>query len=627
MGTADVIRDGPGKAFMLCNEAIVRGAIESDVKVVSAYPGSPTTEILDTLSEVSPQFDYKMEIASNEKVALETCAGASMVGLRSITSMKSVGMNVASDSFFSLSYTGIKGGMVVVMADDPQAHSSQTEQDGRPFGPNAYVPMLEPSDPTEAKRMVKAAYELSERHGVPILIRTTTRVSHQSGIVQLDKLDRKPFQKLPWSHPPGRFVTVADSARKFKLALLERTKLVKEEFERSDLNSVSETGSDVGIISSGAGYNYAVEATRILAIRPAMLKLGTTYPLPARLISEFLKNKRTIIIVEELQPYLELQVTAIAKDANPSVEIIGKWTGHFSEAFEYNPNLVVDGIARALDIKPPVDYGSILAKAEELKKGLSDRPPTFCPGCPHRATLHALLQATKGTKHILATDIGCYSMSFLAPLGYGDSLLSMGACMGVAAGLQYAAQEKIVAMIGDSTFWHAGLPGMVNAIHHNDDLTLVILDNEVTAMTGQQPDPGRDYNAGGQPAKPLVLENVIRAMGISDITIVDPYQVKAAVAPIKEALARKGPNVIISRRACALYADRNKRRRGEAILSNKVDKDVCKKPYACIRSFNCPAISIDDDDRKAMISKELCDRCDVCAKLCPFGSIKLREGE
>ena len=612
---------------MLCNEAIVRGAIEADVKVVSAYPGSPTTEILDTLSELSPKFDYKMEIATNEKVALETCAGAAMVGLRSITSMKSVGMNVASDSFFSLSYAGVKGGMVIIMADDPQAHSSQTEQDGRPFGPNAYVPMLEPSDPTEAKKMVKRAYELSEKFGVPVLIRTTTRVSHQSGIVELEKMDRKPFQKLPWGHPPGRFVTVADSARKFKLELLERTKRIQEEFEGSDLNLLTETGSDIGIIASSAGYNYAVEACRILGIRPAILKLGTTYPLPAKLIGDFLKKRKTVIIVEELQPYLELHVTAVAKDANPAVKIYGKWTGHLSEAFEYSPDLVVDGIAKVLGVKPPVDYNAIIAKANKLKTGLSDRPPTFCPGCPHRATLHALQQATKGMKHILATDIGCYSMSFLPPLGYGDTLLSMGACMGVAAGLQYAAQEKIVAMVGDSTFWHAGMPGLVNAIHHNDDFTLVILDNEVTAMTGQQPDPGRDYNAGGQPAKPLILEDVIKAMGISDITIVDPYQVKAAVGPIKEALSRKGPNVIISRRACALYADRNKRRRGEIIQSNKVDKDVCKKPYTCIRGFHCPAISVDDQDRKAFITKELCDRCDVCAKLCPFGSIKLREGE
>ena len=627
MGEADVVREGPGKAFMICNEAIVRAAIEADVKVVSEYPGSPTTEILDTFSEVSPKFDYKMEIATNEKVALETCAGASMVGLRSMTAMKSVGMNVASDSFFSLAYTGVKGGMVVIVADDPHAHSSQSEQDGRAFGPAAYVPMLEPSYPAEAKVMVKKAYALSEKYGLPVLIRTTTRVNHQSGIVELEKLDRKPFEKLAWTHPPGRFVTVAESARKFKGELLEKVKKIEEEFEGSDMNNVVDTGSDVGVITSGAGYNYTVEAVRILGVKPSILKLGTTYPLPRKLIGDFVKKLKTVIVVEELQPYLELHVTAIAKDANPSVKIYGKWTGHFSESLEYNPNIVVDAMAKVLGIKPPTDYAAIEAKAKELKKGLSDRPPTFCAGCPHRATFHALLQATKGTRHILSTDIGCYSMSFLDPLNYGDSLLSMGACLGVAAGMQYAAQEKVIAMIGDSTFWHAGLPGLVNAIHHNDDFTLIILDNEVTAMTGQQPDPGRDYNAGGQPAKPLVLEDVIRAMGISDVTIVDPYQVKAAVGPIKEALARKGPNVIISRRACALYADRNKRRRGETIQTNKVDKEVCKKPYTCIRSFHCPAISIDDDDRKAHISKELCDRCDVCAKLCPFGSIKLREGE
>ncbi len=627
MGEADVVREGPGKAFMICNEAIVRGAIEADVKVVSEYPGSPTTEILDTFSEVSPKFDYKMEISTNEKVALETCAGASMVGLRSMTAMKSVGMNVASDSLFSLAYTGIKGGMIVVVADDPYAHSSQSEQDGRAFGPAAYVPMIEPSYPSEAKAMVGKAYALSEKYGLPVIIRTTTRVNHQSGIVDLDKLARKPFEKLEWQHPPGRFVTVAESARKFKHELLEKVRNIEGDFETSDMNTVIDTGSDLGIITSGAGYNYTVEASRILGVKPSILKLGTTYPLPKKLIAGFVAKLKTAVIVEELQPYLELHVTAIAKDANPSLRIFGKWSGHFSESLEYNPNIVVDALAKVLGVKPPVDYAAIEAKAKELKKGLSDRPPTFCPGCPHRATLHALLQATRGTKHILSTDIGCYSMSFLDPLNYGDSLLSMGACLGVAAGMQYAAKEKVIAMVGDSTFWHAGMPGLVNAIHHNNDFTLIVLDNEVTAMTGQQPDPGRDYNAGGKPAKPLVIDDVIKAMGIADITVVDPYQVKAAIGPIKEALARKGPNVIISRRACALYADRNKRRRGEAIGTNKVDKEVCKRPYACVRSFHCPAISIDDDDRKAYISKELCDRCDVCAKLCPFGSIKPREGE
>lgn len=610
----------------MCNEAIVRGAIEADVKVVSAYPGSPTTEILDTFSTVAPQFDYRMEISANEKVALETCAGASMAGLRSITSMKSVGLNVASDAFYSLSYTGVKGGMVIAFADDPQAHSSQSEQDGRTFGPSSYVPMLEPSDPAEARKMVKAAFEISERHGVPVLLRTTTRVNHQSGMVDLERIERKPFAKVRWDHPPGRFVTVADSARRFKLGMLERARKLEEEFETSDLNLVKDTGSDVGIVTSGAGYNYAVDACRELGIEPSVLKLGTTYPLPKKLIGGFLKKLKTAIIIEELSPYLELRVTAIAKDANPSVRILGKWTGHFSEAFEYNTNIVVDGIAKALGKKPPVDYKAVLDNATELKKGLADRWPTFCPGCPHRASLHALRQALKGVKHVVATDIGCYSMSFLDPVNYGDTLLCMGASVGVAAGLQYAVEEKVVAIVGDSTFYHAALPGIVNAIHHGDDFTLLILDNEVTAMTGQQPNPGSVVNAGGRAAKPMVLEDVLRGFGIEDVTVVDPYDVKKAVGPMKEALSRKGPNVIISRRACALHADRQKRKRGETISSNDVDKDACKKPYTCIRDFYCPALSIDDEDRKAVISKDLCDKCDVCGKLCPFGSIKPREG-
>jgi indolepyruvate ferredoxin oxidoreductase alpha subunit len=626
VGVADVVREGPGRAFMLCNEAIVRGAIEADVKVVSAYPGSPTTEILDTFSAVAPKFDYRMEISANEKVALETCAGASMAGLRSITSMKSVGLNVASDAFHSLSYTGVKGGLVIAVADDPQAHSSQSEQDGRYFAQSAYVPMLEPSDPSEAKRMVKAAFQLSERHGVPVLLRTTTRVNHQSGVVDLEPVVRKPFEKVPWEHPPGRFVTVADSARAFKLALLERSRRLEEETESSPLNILEDTGSDIGVITSGAGYNYAVDASRELGLRPSTLKLGTTWPLPKSLIGGFMKSLKTAVVVEELSPYLELQVRAIAKDANPSLRVVGKMSGHFSEAFEYNTNIVVDAMANALGMSPPVDYSAVIARAKELKQGLPDRPPTFCPGCPHRASLHALRQALKGVKHVVATDIGCYSMSFLEPVGYGDTLMCMGASLGVAAGLQYAVEEKVVAIIGDSTFYHAGLPGLVNAIHHGDDFTLLVLDNEVTAMTGQQPNPGSDVNAGGRPARPMVLENVIRGLGLEDITVVDPYDVKVAVGPLKEALSRKGPNVIIMRRACALHSDRLKRRRGERILSNEVDHEACKRPYTCVRDFHCPAISIDDDDRKTVISKDLCDRCDVCAKLCPFGSIRLREG-
>ena len=626
MAVKDVMMESGARVFMLCNEAIVRGAMESDVKVFAAYPGSPTSEILDTFSAVSTHLDCRMEISSNEKVALETCAGASMAGLRSMTSMKSVGLNVASDSFFSLSYTGVKGGMVVVVADDPHAHSSQTEQDGRAFGPNAYVPMLEPSDPDEAYRMTRAAFDISERHGVPVLLHTSTRVNHQSGMVQMDKLKRSPFKKVSWEHPPGRFVTVAEAARKFKSALLERTRAIEKEFQGSEFNSAVDSDSEMGIIASGAAYNYAHDAVRVLGINPSILKMGTTFPLPRQVVSDFISGLTSLMVVEELSPYLESKVTEIAKDVNPSLKIFGKLSGHLSEASEYNTNIVVVALARTLGLKTPVDYGAIIRRAEELKEGLPERWPTFCPGCPHRATLYAMRQASKGTKHVLATDIGCYSMSFLPPLAYGDSLLSMGACMGVAAGLQYAVQEKVVAIIGDSTFYHAGLPGLVNAVHHEDDFTLVILDNGVTAMTGQQSHPGSEVESSKRPMKRLVLENVVRGLGVDDVTIVDPYDVDAAVDGIKGALSRKGPNVVISRRECALHSDRAKRRRGELTVPNEVAVESCKKPYACVRSFHCPAISIDDKDRKARISKDLCDGCGVCARICPFGTISPRDG-
>ncbi|MDH3365912.1 MAG: indolepyruvate ferredoxin oxidoreductase subunit alpha [Thermoplasmata archaeon] len=626
MGIPELTRDGPSKVFLLCNEAIVRGAIEADVKVIAAYPGSPTSEILDSFSSVASNFDCRMEISSNEKVALETCAGASMAGMRSITSMKSVGLNVASDSFFSLSYTGVKGGMVMVVADDPHAHSSQTEQDGRPYASSAYIPMLSPSDPDEAYRMTKAAFGISEKYGVPVMLHTSTRVNHQSGMVQTGRLTRTPFRKLNWDHPPGRFVTVADSARKFKAELLERTKKIEEDFAASEFNLISDKDSDIGVVASGAGYNYAFDAIDILNIQPALLKLGTTYPMPKKLIADFVSDLSTLVVVEELSPYMETPITAIAKDANPDLKIFGKASGHLSETLEYNPNIVAEAFAKILGLKLPVDYDKISRRAKELKRGLPDRWPTFCAGCPHRATLHALLQAMKGQKHVLATDIGCYSMSFMPPTEYGDTLLSMGACMGVAAGLQYAINEKVIAMIGDSTFYHAGLPGLVNAVHHGDDLTLIILDNEVTAMTGQQPNPGSDVTAGQRPAKRLVLEDVLKGLGIDDLTVVDPYDVKDAAARMKEALSRKGPNVIVSRRACALYSDRNKRRRGEAIVSNAVNEDVCKMPYMCVREFNCPAISIDDERRKARISEELCDGCGVCGRICPFGSIQQKNG-
>ena len=615
MSLKDIISPGAGRAFMMANEAMVRGALEADVKVYAGYPGSPTSEILDACNAIAGQVDLKAEISTNEKVALETCAGAAMAGLRALTSMKSVGLNVASDSFFSLSYTGVTAGLVLVVADDPHAHSSQSEQDGRLYAPASYIPMLEPSDPQEAKDMVKYAFELSERHGVPVLVRTVTRVNHQSGVVTFGELRRTAFAAKPWPHQPTRFITVADFARKFKLGMLERTEKVRAEFEASPFNPIQNRGGETGIITASAGYNYAVEACRILDIKPALLKLGTTYPLPEKFISDFIRPLQRVVIVEELTPFLEAQVRALAKDVNPKLEIIGKRSGHFRETLEYNADIVATVFAPVFSRKTPVDYAAVLTRAQELKKDLPARPPTFCPGCPHRATIHALRKALRGVKHVLATDIGCYSMAPLAPLSYGDSLLSMGASLGVANGMRYGAQEPVIAMIGDSTFYHAGLPGIVNAIYRNANVKLVILDNDVTAMTGQQVNPNTTM-AEQAGFKRMVLEDVLKGFGVTEIAIVDPYQVNATVEAMKQALAKPGFGVIISRRVCALHGDRWKRKKGQKIVPNAIAKEKCKRFYTCIRDFYCPAYSL-DDARQAAIAADLCDGCNVCAQLCP----------
>ena len=630
MVLADFVTKERKTVFMLCNEAIARGALEADVKVVAFYPGAPTSEVLDTFSAALGNFDYQMEIATNEKVALEVCAGAAFAGLRSLTAMKSVGANVASDALFVLGYTGVRGGMVLVIADDPHAHSSQSEEDGRFFAPSAYLPMLEPSSPQEAKDMVKKAFAISERYRVPVIVRTVTRVNHQSGIVQLEPLERTPFKKVKWSALKEEFTTLGEVARQKKLRMLERTARLAEEFEKSEFNFVTNAGSDVGVITSSVSYLYVLEALKMLGLQEkvCVLKLGTTYPLPKNIISSFIKSLKKVIVAEELSPYLEKEVYAIAKDVNPSVAIFGKISGSFSEAWEYNPNIVAKGIASATGAKY-VDHASIIQDAKKFKVAIPDRYPTFCAGCPHRATFAALnqalrIQVSKGQTHYFANDIGCYSMWIYPPISRSDSSLCMGASVGVANGLSHAIEERVVAAVGDSTFYHAAIPALINAVHNGNKFTLLILDNSVTAMTGQQFNPSTEFIAGGKQGKKVSIENICRAIGVEFVEIVDSYDVKNNVEVFRKALEFDGLAVVICRRECALYGDRNKRRKGEPIVPFYVDKNVCKKPYMCLRSFYCPAYEI-DEDQQPRISPDICDGCSVCSKLCPFQSVKITE--
>ncbi|MFX1345835.1 MAG: thiamine pyrophosphate-dependent enzyme [Promethearchaeota archaeon] len=635
---SDVISEDKTKAFLFCNEAIVRAALESDVKVVAFYPGSPVSEILDTFFQISDKFDIKMEIATNEKVALEIVAGASMGGQRSLTAMKSVGLNVASDTFFSLGYTGINKGCVLVFADDPFCHSSQSEEDGRFFASNAYIPMLEPSDPVEAKAMVKEAFDISEKFQTVVLIRTTTRINHQSTIVPLNQIKRTEFKPSSFRNTNKKYSTVGSKAREYKLKMLDRREKIKYEFEESHFNIITEGYTNFGVITSGVSYNYVLEVCNKLDIRPPILKLGTTYPLPDKLISNFIKRLKGVIIVEELSPYLELNIKALAKEVNPSIKIIGKESGHFSEAFEYNIPIVFDVFRKIYNIKSNINYNSLLENRNKLKSILPTRIPVFCPGCPHRATFWALNRAISGKSNEIAfmNDIGCYSMLLLnsdiySKMNPDDLLLAMGATLGTGSGVSLASKEKVISVMGDSTFFHAGLPGMVNICHNNEDVVVIILDNSVTAMTGQQMNPGSDYGTTTIPKYKIQIENVLKGIGFKDIVINDCFDAKNSIPSFKDAMEKKGPSIIISRGPCALWNDRNKRKRGEKIQPYYVDQDICRKCHTCMLDFYCPAINMEstssefrDEDGKTWkgysshISPELCDGCGVCSIICPY---------
>jgi indolepyruvate ferredoxin oxidoreductase alpha subunit len=334
-----------------------------------------------------------------------------------------------------------------------------------------------------------------------------------------------------------------------------------------------------------------------------------------------LKSLSTVIVVEELTPYLETRIAALAHIVNPSLTIVGKKTGHFSEMLEYNVPIVEKVLSEVLNLKISLDYDAVLASAEDLKKILPDRPPIFCPGCPHRGTLWSFRQALQQLKIrdniVFNNDIGCYSMAFLPPNEFSDSMLAMGASLGISAGMEMALEDKVIAMVGDSTLYHAALPGIINLIHHNSNVTLFVLDNSVTAMTGQQYNPNSPFNAGGHAAQKINMEKMFEALGANSVTIIDPYETRDCIAPIKKAIETDGFNVIISRRECALYGDRLKKQAGEKIIPSENVKDTCRSLYVCVKEFYCPAIVIDESDHKMTIQEDLCDGCLECQKVCP----------
>jgi indolepyruvate ferredoxin oxidoreductase alpha subunit len=565
------------KKMLSGNEAIARGAYEAGVSFASAYPGTPSTEILETIAHEYPQIHA--EWTPNEKVALEVAAGASYAGARSIAVMKHVGVNVAADPLMTLPYTLIRGGLVLVSADDPELFSSQNEQDNRHYARFAKIPMLEPASSQEAKDFMIEAISISEDFETPVLLRTTTRISHSIGVADLNGASKQRDPSL--ERHPVEWVMLPANARKRHPVIEERIHALRKYSNASPLNSVEMADSSIGIISAGVAYQYAKEAYP----NASFLKLGMPYPLPDKIIREFAAKVDKLWIVEELDPFIEEQVKALGIDCH------GK--DRLPMCGELNPDIVRTAISGGT-VEPVKDYA------------LPGRPPSMCPGCPHRSLLWAL----RRNKCFIAGDIGCYTLGFLPPLSAIDTCLCMGAGINHAHGMSKVfgpGKEKIAAVIGDSTFFHSGITGLANLAYNQGAAVIVILDNRTTAMTGSQNHPGTGITIRGEQTTNLDLEQLVKALGITWVRSIDPYDVKKTRKDIKDALSFEGPAVIISKAPCVLLKSRN--------VSGKklyVDPDKCTGCKVCI-NLGCPAIEFKDE--KVYIN-EMCVGCGVCSDLC-----------
>ena len=573
------------KKLMLGNEAVARGILEAGCGIVSSYPGTPSTEI----TEYAAKYDeIYCEWAPNEKVACEVAFGASLAGARSACCMKHVGLNVAADPLFTLSYTGVNGGLVIFVADDPAMHSSQNEQDSRHYAIASKVPMLEPADSVEAKEFTKAAFELSEKFDTPVIVRMCTRIAHSQCAVELCEPMAK--VKKDYTKDPQKYIMApANAVRKHPL-VEARCAAIAEYAETSDLNKVEIAESKaLGIITSGTSYQYVKE---VFGDSVSVLKLGLVNPLPAKLVSDFAAKHDRVVVIEELDPVIE----NFCKEQGINVE--GK--NIFPICGEFSQSLVAK--AFGLEDKASVSSDDIIPV----------RPPVMCAGCPHRGLFYTLSKK----KITVLGDIGCYTLGMAPPLTAIDSVLCMGASVSGVHGFNKAngaaSEGKTVAVIGDSTFMHSGMTGLANIAYNGTNSTVIIVDNSITGMTGHQQNPTTGYNIKGDPATKIDLEALCHALGINRVRVVDPYNLKETEKVIMEELAAEEPSVIISRRPCALL------KYVKAKPALKVDADKCKACNACTR-IGCPAIT--KKDGKAFIDSTLCVGCGVCTQLCAFNAI------
>ncbi len=624
----ELLEDAPGKELLLlANEAIARGVLEAAVRLVALYPGTPSSEIGNNLTFMAPHIpNFYFEFSTNEKVALEVAGAAAVAGVRSMMVCKGPGLNVAADPFFSLAYVGVRAGMVIVVADDPSMWSSQNENDSRYYALMGNMPMIEPADPAEAKDMVIQAYELSEQLELPIVLRTTTRVNHTRAPVTLDKIPNR-ADIVEFEKDPFRFVPVPAVARKRHPILIETIRKAMEISEKSPLNFTHGEG-DLGIITSGVSYNYVLEALHSLDCQAEVLKLGLTHPVPEKMIASFMQRHEQVVIVEELEPFLETHARRIAQVNRIDVEILGKEQGYFSRTYEYSPRIVVEALSRVISCNTPINWKEIDKRGKELPD-LPPRPPLLCAGCPHRASYYAIRTATRG-KAIYPSDIGCYTLSIAPPLETADILFDMGSSITTACGIARVTNQDVVATIGDSTFFASGLPGIANAVYNRHPISLVVLDNRTTAMTGHQPHPGTGITGMQEQVPPLDIAEACKGLGVEYVKKVYPFDsIANLVADVREMVEwvreNQAPAVLVSIEPCALLTADDRRKSGEFPPKYYVDEELCTACKRCLNRLSCPAMYQDPETEKAVIDETLCNLCGTCVAVCPQGAIKQEE--
>lgn len=588
------------KKLLTGNEAVARGAYEAGVRYASAYPGTPSTEILENVAEYKD--DILAEWAPNEKVALEAVIGASLAGARSMVSMKHVGVNVAADPLFTVAYTGINAGLVLVTADEPGQHSSQNEQDNRNYAKFAKIPMFEPSDSQESKDMLKAAFEISENYDTPVLLRMTTRVCHSKGIVECEDRNNVPFKE--YVKDVKKYLTVPAHARQLRIKVEERMNKLAEYSNSSAFNFIEWNDIKVGVIASGACYRFAKE---VFGDTVSYLKLGFTNPMPSDKIKEFCTKVEKIYVIEENDPIIEEQVKILGFDC------FGK------NLFPFNGEMTPDVIRKAV-------YGKTMDVIDYDKSGIVSRPPTFCTGCPHRGFFYEL---GKRKNVMVSGDIGCYTLGFAEPYNAMDVNICMGASISMGHGAQQVfnmkegSEMRVVSVIGDSTFFHTGVNSLLDVVYNRSNTVTVILDNRITGMTGHQQNPGTGYTLQGKETKIVDIEKLVRACGIENVAIIDPNNLAEVKKTLDWALGLNEASVIITRWPCVLkkFSELDKKEFTAAFKSKcEVDEEKCVGCKMCTK-VGCPAVSFDKSSKKSSIDKNQCVGCEVCLQVCPTKAI------